>query len=393
MHRAVSPLERPHRPDMAGVRLACFYFCWVAALGTFGPFLAGFLALRGMSPRAVTWTLAVVPLVRVLATPAWTYLADRLRAPTLMLRVVCLGAVAAFVAVAKSPTPRALALALMVYTVFRAPVGALSDSVALAWAARTGGSFGRVRALGSFGYLLAAVVLANLLARHGHGLALALTLGLLGAATALTWTLPGAPPRPTGALGYAFRRLLAEPTVRRLLAAGTLQQMGLAPYDALFPTWFLHRAGGAWTGGAIALGVGCEIVVMVWARPWIQRVGVWRALGVAFGASVLRWLVTAFVPVTAVVALAQGLHGLAFGLYFVAAVEALDRVAPDDVRASAQGVHHTVVFGVGTAGALAIAGALGGLASMRAVFVAAAVASALAAWLVAGVDHRPPRQG
>jgi PPP family 3-phenylpropionic acid transporter len=177
--------------------------------------------------------------------------------------------------------------------------------------------------------------------------------------------------------------------VRRVLAAGVLQQVGLAPYEALFPAWMLHRAGGVWTGTAIAAGVACEIAVMVWGRPWLARVGPRRALMLSFVASVARWLVTALAPWTAAVVLAQSLHGLGFGLYFVASVDAVDRAAPEDVRASAQGVHYTVSFGVGAALSLALAGALGGVASMRAVFLTAAVASALAAWVASGLDALP----
>jgi PPP family 3-phenylpropionic acid transporter len=377
--------------DRSGALLAAFYFCWVSAVGTFGPFLASYLATRGFSARATAWTLAALPLIRVLVTPAWTYLADLLRAPTLTLCVASLGSALTFVALTATGTPLALAAALVAYTAFRAPVGALADSVSLDWSARTGGSFGRVRAWGSAGYLVATFAVASSLERLGHGPALALTATLLSLGTLSAWTLPAAPPRPVASLLPSFRRLLRMPTVRRVLAAGVLQQVGLAPYEALFPTWMLHRGGGVWTGTAIASGVACEIVVMVWGRPWITRVGPRRALVVAFGASVVRWLVTALAPWTAVVVFAQSLHGLAFGLYFVAAVQAIDRAAPDDVRASAQGVHYTVAFGLGAALSLALAGALGGVASMRVVFLTAAVASALAAWVASGLDPLPER--
>lgn len=375
--------------DRSGALLAAFYFCWVSAVGTFGPFLASYLASRGFSARAAAWTLAALPLVRVLVTPAWTYLADLVRAPTVALRFAALGSALTFVALTRTASPAALALALVAYTAFRAPVGALADSVCLAWAARTGGSFGRVRAWGSAGYLAATFGIASSLDRLGHGPALALTTALLAFGALSTWTLPSAPARPGPSLWPSFVRLLRTPTVRRVLAAGVLQQVGLAPYEALFPAWMLHRAGGVWTGTAIAAGVACEIAVMVWGRPWLARVGPRRALLVAFGASVARWLVTALAPWTAAVVLAQSLHGLGFGLYFVASVDAVDRAAPEDVRASAQGVHYTVSFGVGAALSLALAGALGGVASMRAVFLTAAGASALAAWVAAGLDALP----
>lgn len=388
--RPGTPLTPRAPRDRSGATLAAFYFCWIAAVGTFGPFLASYLDARGFSPRAAAWMLAALPLVRVLVTPAWTYVADLLRAPALTLRVVSLGSFVTFCALTAAASPAALALALLAYTAFRAPVGALSDSVTLAWAARTGASFGRVRAWGSAGYLLAVFGIASTLRRVGHGPALAVTAALLAAATLATFGLPAAPPRPRSSLWPSFRRLAATPTVRRVLAAGVLQQVGLAPYEGLFATWMLARAGGLWTGAAIASGVACEIAVMVWGRAWLARVGPRRALLVAFGASVVRWLVTALAPWTAAVALAQALHALGFGLYFVAAVEAVDRAAPEDVRASAQGVHYTVAFGVGAALSLALAGALGGVASMRAIFLLAAGASALAAWVAAGLDPLPP---
>lgn len=376
--------------DRSGATLAAFYFCWLAAVGTFGPFLAAYLGARGFSPRAAAWTLAALPLVRVLVTPGWTYVADLLRAPALTLRVVALGSLGAFLALRGTSTPAALTLALLAYTAFRAPVGALSDSVALAWAARTGGSFGGVRAWGSAGYLAASFTVASTLDRLGHGPALTLTTTLLALGTLSAWAMPAAAPRPSASLWPSFRRMLATPAVRRVLAAGVLQQVGLAPYEGLFAAWMLPRAGGLWTGVAIASGVACEIAVMVWGRPWLARVGPRRALQVAFAASVVRWLVTALAPWTAVVALAQTLHALAFGLYFVASVEAIDRAAPDDVRSSAQGVHYTVAFGVGAALSLALAGSLGGVSAMRAIFLLAAVASALAGWVITGLGPLPP---
>lgn len=374
--------------DATGPTLAVFYFAWLAAVGTFGPFLAAFLGARGFAPRAAAWLLATLPLVRVIVTPAWTYAADRLRSPTGTLRVVALASLAAFATLPLARGPTTLALALVAYTVCRAPVGALADSAALGWSARTGGDFGRVRAWGSAGYLLAAFGVANSLGPLGHGPALALTTALLALGALAAWRLPATPARPSPPLGPSLRGLLRAPAVRRVLLAAMLQQVGLAPYDGLFAAWLLPRAGGLWTGVAIASGVACEIAVMVWARLWLARVGPRRALAVGCAASALRWVVTAVAPWPLAVAI-QCLHALGFGLFFIAAVEAIDRAAPADVRASAQGVHYAVAFGLGAALALALAGALGGAAALHRTFLVAALASVAAGIVVAGLEPLP----
>jgi PPP family 3-phenylpropionic acid transporter len=369
--------------DRTGLALGAFYFAWIAAIGAFGPFMASFLAARGLSPRAIAWLLAALPLVRVLVTPGWTFVADHLRAPGRVLQVVALGAALSFALLAIARSPLAVVAVVVAYTVFRAPIGALADTILLAWSQRTRTPFGRVRAWGSFGYLLAAFGAGATLERAGPSAAVALTLTLLAGAALFARALPEATPRPGASLWPAFVRMARDRRIARVLVAGVLQQMGLAPYDMLFPAWFAARAGGAWTGASIALGVACEVAVMLWARPWLARIGAERVMALSFAASVARWSVVAFSDSTLAIGLAQSLHALAFGTYFLASVELLDRIAPPEVRASAQGIQYTVVFGGGSALALSVAGALGGVVAVPTIFTVAAVCSALAALLMA----------
>ena len=369
--------------DRGATPLAAFYFAWIAAIGAFGPFMASFLEGRGLGARSTAWVLAALPLVRVVVTPLWTYLADLVRAPTRVLQWVSTGSLVTFALVALAHTPAQVAAAVLLYTVFRAPVGALADAVLLAWSQRTGTAFGRVRAFGSAGYLVATLAAGVLLDGHGPWPALALAAALLALATVCVRSLPAAPAHRGPSLWPSFVRLARDPRVLRVLAAGVLQQMGLAPYDNLFPTWFARRAGGAWSGASIAVGVACEVAVMVWARPWIARVGPERTMALSFAMSVLRWAVIARAESPWVLGLTQSLHAVAFATYFLAAVELLDRAAPPELRASAQGIQYTVVFGGGSALSLAIGGALGGVEGVRAIFALAAVCSGLAAVLMA----------
>lgn len=359
--------------DASAAVFAGYYFAWFAAIGAFGPFLASFLEARGLSPKASAWVLAALPLARVLATPMWTYAADRLRAPGRVLQLVAAGSALSFAALVVVRSPVAVVAIVTLYTVFRAPSGPLVDSLVLAWSKRTARPFGRVRAWGSVGYLVAAFGAGTLLERAGPETAVTLTLALLTAAALCAFAVPAAPPRKAPPLWGAFRRVASDPVVMRVLVAGVLTQMGQAPYDMLFPTWFARRASGTWAGVSIALGVACEIVVMLYSRPWLSRLGPSRVMALSCAAGALRWVIVARASSDVVIGLAQALHALSFGTFFLASVEALDRAAPPEVRASVQGIQHTVVYAGGSALALGLAGTLGGVAAMREVFALAAV--------------------
>lgn len=370
--------------------LAAYYFALFAAIGAFGPFMASFLEARGLSSRGAAWFLAALPIVRILSTPFWTYLADLLRSPGRVLQLVAGGAAVSFALLTVVRSTAGVVAVIALYTVFRSSVGPLADTILLAWSKRTGTPFGRVRAWGSFGYLLAAFGTGSLLDHAGPETAVWLTLALLVGAAVSTFTLPAAPPRRGEPLWPAFRRVARDVEVGRVLLAGVLVQMGQAPYDQLFPTWFARRAGGTWAGASIALGVACEIAVMLFSRRWLGRLAPSKVMALSCAVGVVRWLVVAYASSDVAIGLAQVLHALSFGTYFLASVEALDQAAPPEVRASVQGIQYTVVYSAGNALALGVAGALGGVDEMRAVFKVAALCSGVAVALMLLPTRRGP---
>src|SRR5439155_23944983 len=129
--------------------------------------LAVYLAYRGCDAEATAQILALLLLVRLVATPAWTLLADRLQSGGLVLRIVGIGAAATFALALTFESRVELALVLIAFAAFRAPFGALIDALVLRWVAREGRSFGALRAWGTAGYSLAAFATGALVARYG----------------------------------------------------------------------------------------------------------------------------------------------------------------------------------------------------------------------------------
>src|SRR5579871_6550582 len=105
--------------------LGGMYAAYFAALGVTGPFVASLLEARGLSPARVAYVLSMLPLVRTVASPGWTLLADRIGSSATVLRVVSLGSVLAFAAAALRHPAGMVVAALVALTVFRAPCTAL----------------------------------------------------------------------------------------------------------------------------------------------------------------------------------------------------------------------------------------------------------------------------
>jgi len=58
-------------------RLSAFYFAFFAYAGAYVAYFPLYLAERGLSAAHIAWVLAIAPVTRIFAPPAWGWLADR----------------------------------------------------------------------------------------------------------------------------------------------------------------------------------------------------------------------------------------------------------------------------------------------------------------------------
>lgn len=371
--------------------LATVYFGYFAALGVFGPFVALYLEHRGLSPDRIAFLLALLPFFRVVSTPAWTALADRLHSASFVLRIVAVGSTAAFALLEWEPSGAALVLVLLAFTVFRSPATALMDVLTLQWSTRTGGAFGQVRAWGTVAYTLATFGAGVLIQDRGPAVIIPTALVLLALTSVATFALPrGTPPGHTPLLP-ALRVLLRRPRFMLFLATAALHQLGLGAYDALFPAYLTHLSDSTTAGFSIALGAAAEVLTMTLARGLFIRLGLTRTLAIAYGVSALRWALMAMVTTPWILVALQTLHAFTFGAFYLAGVALVDEESPPEVRASAQGIFGAVTWGLASSAGLAVAGLLQRHGGLPRVFMAAACLCALAALIALQLGARAQR--
>jgi PPP family 3-phenylpropionic acid transporter len=153
--------------------------------------------------------------------------------------------------------------------------------------------------------------------------------------------------------------------------------MGTAAYDSAFSLHLQKLGfGGRFTGVAWATGVAAEIALMAVSGAILERVSAPRLFALALGTATLRWLLLARVTAPVAILLLQPLHGVTFGLYWVAAVTLVrdrGRAAPT----AAQGLF-AAATGSGSLIGMNLAGRLFELGGGRLLYTIAGACAALA---------------
>ena len=339
-------------------RLAFFYSALCAALGFQMPFLPVWLAAKGLDAGAVGIALAIPLVIRVVAIPIATRIADRCDAARAVIIIGAAGSLLGYVAVALAWTPEAIMAAIALASAFYAPLMPLADAYALGGLAARGRSYGPVRLWGSGAFIagtLGGGLLLDLIAPLD--LIWVVVTALLVNAGAAGLLAPLGVNAPTGLANRASASvLLCDRRFLVIAGAAALIQASHAVYYG-FSTLQWRAAGldGVTIGILWAVGVVAEIALFaISARLALKPVALLLA-GAAGG--VLRWGMMAFDPPVLTLAVLQCLHAFSFGATHLGAVGFMARAAPPALAASAQGYLAVVLASV-MAAAMGISGEL-----------------------------------
>ena len=364
---------------MPRVRLAAYYFAVFLGLGAVLPFLPLLLSSRGMSASMVGVVLVIGPVANLVAPPLWAWLADTFGVRALLLSIASAGCALGVVLLIPDWGLLAAFGAMAIYSICRSPIAPLADAAAHAELGEDGPRFARIRVWGSIGFAVAAATLGELEASTRPLLlfGVAAVAHVLGAAIASRRRAPWQP-RQTG----VALRALAESRAHGLGAlflGSALYYFAHGSYDAFMA---LHLKalghGDALVGLAWAVGVSCEIALMMVATTILRRVAAVNLLVVGAVASVVRWSLMSWVVSAAAIVAVQTLHALTFGLWYLAMVGYVQSRATESLRTIIQSLAHASLA-VGMIGGYVIGGAvfdrLGGAMLFRLGALAAAGAA------------------
>jgi len=243
---------------------------------------------------------------------------------------------------------------LLIYTLCFMPTLALSNSISFHQMKDPGREFPAIRVLGTIGWIVAGLLIGTL------GLEASATPLQLAAASSIVLgvfclALPHTPPQKQSRakladiLGLDALKLLGERSFAIFVLGSFLICIPLQFYYA-FANLFLNELHVTNAAGKMTLGQMSEIFFML-VMPWFfRRLGVKYMLLVGMAAWTARYVLFAYGNSSELVWMLYAgilLHGICYDFFFVTGQIYVDRRAPADLRAAAQGLIAFVTLGVG----------------------------------------------
>lgn len=365
-----TPLEAPPLARQAAWPLIVMMFLQYAVWGVWLPVLAGYLS-ADVSAGGLGFTGSQVGLILGLAVSIGAVtapflagqVADRyLNAERALAALLVIGGVAIFLMGSTKAFAPFLGLAI-VYSLAYMPTLSLTNSICfqnLPDESREK-DFPRIRLWGTVGWIVASnafgLLWLNLddkaanTARIADALRVSGIASFVYAAFAL-FVLPKTPPKKNVENPLAFLKafsLLTHPGFLTVtLIALPVSMIHQAYFLRMFP--YLTDVVGfsqKWAPGIMTIGQFSEIAFLAALGILIKKLGYKGVLVLGAAAYGLRFGLFAVAPNPVVVALLQALHGLCYGCFFAGSYLYVERVAPPDVRHSAQTVFGIVILGLG----------------------------------------------
>ena len=379
-----TPATTPATTSKPFVAFGALWFSYLASLGLFNPYAPLWFQSLGYGTVAIGAIASLQSWTRVVAPYAWGWLADHRGHRVSLLRTA--SAIALLASVGFLFTTDYTALALITLCIFLAngAVIPLSEA-ALAGLLHTAdgmnsGRYGRVRAWGSVGFIVAVGAYGVVLDSVGIDAFPWFVVAMFGLLALAALRLPSSadsvsPPGPHDSAGVLA--VLRHPAVRWFFASVFFTVLAHTSLYAFLSLYLDSLGFGKPVVGAVwTVSVAVEIAFFWTQGRWFSRFSPHGWLIAAALVSVLRFAaMAAFGTHLAVLVLAQATHAITFAAHHAACVTLLGRHFPGRLRARGQALYTTL--GYGLSGVLGGFG--GGLLSEQLGFAAVFWAASLAA--------------
>jgi nucleoside transporter len=346
-------------PLSVRIRLSVMMFLQYLMFAVWWVPLAAYLTKLGIEGNAKAWILSVMPLGCLIA-PVFCMVADRHFASQKVLTILNLGCAVLFFLGARVTSSTGLFAVLLLAMFCYMPTWSLTNAIAMANAPSE--KFPQIRLFGSIGWV-ASGVFSIVAARLYDGMKIDNTAIPLycGAGTALVaavlnLTLPNTPPPAKGrkssvvdVLGLQAMTLMKDRNFALFIIISMLVMLPFTMYFSL-GSQFFESQGFKLITATMNLGQLVEMFVMLAVPIALVRFGARWAMVIGLGALLVRY--AAFwtggaMGQTWPYYIAILVHGVIFGFFFVGGQVYVDKKAPPEIRAQAQGFIILICYGVG----------------------------------------------
>ncbi|MBW7989380.1 MAG: nucleoside permease [Planctomycetes bacterium] len=342
------------------IRLSVMMFLQYMMFAVWWMPLAAYLVNMEVEGAYKAWILSVMPLGCMVA-PLFCMVADRHFASQKVLTVLNFACAVLFFIGARQTSQAAMFIVLLLAMFCYMPTWSLTNAIAMS--NFPSDKFPQIRVFGSIGWvasavfsLIAATSLFGGKSIDGTAIPLYCGAGTALIAAILNLTLPNTPPPAKGkeasivdALGLRAMTLLKDRNFAIFILISMLVMIPFTLYFSL-GSQFFESQGFKQITATMNLGQFVEIFLMLLIPLALSRFGVKWTMVMGLGALVIRYVALwggIAASQTFLYYIAILVHGIIFGFFFVGGQVYVDKKAPPELRAQAQGLIVLACYGVG----------------------------------------------
>ncbi len=360
-------VTNPKSLTAAKIQLSIMMFLQYAIWGAWAPVLSEYLMRSkelgglGLNGSQVGFIYSLLPLATIISPFIGGQLADRYFPTQYVLMFLQLIGGGLLIAMSYVTSYVTLIWLMFIYCIFYAPTLALTNSIAFINLKSSEKEFGAIRVWGTIGWIAAGLILMGwrtiakstpAFALQGDTLFLAgifsIIMGLM------SFKLPHTPPKKEAANPFAFLeaiKMLKDTNFLIFAIISFVVATELQFYYVLTSPFLTSDKIGvaeSAVSGVMVIAQIAEIFVMAFLLPWvIEKYGIRKTMVLGILAWPLRYIIFSIGYPSWLVIASLALHGFCYVFFFVAAYIYVDKVAPADIRASAQSLIAIVILGFG----------------------------------------------
>ncbi len=363
-------------PALLTFRLSIMMFIEFAIWGSWAVLVAGHMRNLGFTDPEINLVYLTTAIGAMLSPLIAGWIADRFLPNQVFTGAVHLVGAALLLVAWRQHEFWPLWLTVLGYAVLYMPTIALTNAISFHHM-QDSKKFGNIRVWGTLGWIFinwAMSAYLRMWEREAPGvshigdclIAAAVLSALMGI---YCFTLPNTPPTKEAKNPYAFLEALKLASNRNfavLLVISFIVAIELPFYYNLTFLFLTEPGTGiglpeSQANFAMSLGQIAEVLIMLLLAPSLRHLGTRATIFLGILAWPVRYAVFAIGQPTWLVIGAQCLHGICYSFFFVGGMIAVERLAPKDIRASAQGLIVFATNGVGMLFGSLLAGQIAGL--------------------------------
>ncbi|MFG6149398.1 MFS transporter [Halobacillus sp. B23F22_1] len=309
---------------------------------------------KGFTGSEIGFLLAIGPFIGLFSQPMWGYFSDKYKTVKKTLLLCLSGLLISSLFLFKMNSFTSLIVIGAFFFLFMSALGGLGDNLAKKTSIQRGIPFGKIRMWGSVGFACTSLISGKILSIIGienllYPFLIVVTLTILVGFTLRDASISSKPVAFTDAAKLIFNKKLATFLLIVLFVTTTHRT------NDNFIGMYVKEIGGdaSLIGWVWFIGVMSEAFVFAFSALWFRR---FQPLTFIIFASLLygfRWLLMSAASQPFEILILQVTHGICFAVIYVASLEFLSDIVPNELQSTGHLLFLSVSFGLsGIIGAL-----------------------------------------